>query len=634
MKTLSFVLFFYATINSVSAQKSEDFIPVDAVTVFSINNFELLQKISLDDLVKYEFMQEVQQELFDGSTSGKTIKESGLDFGQKLNIYYGLNKEYEISGFSFGVSNINQLFAAFDDFEKMKSPISGVDFYSSYFNHLIIKNDVGVLLRVEPQNEAVEKIADSIWSARGFGYYDRYNYYDRSYENGYDEMPPLILEEEVATEEAEKDVFDVEDQIVEIEDGDEYYEEANDLTIKNYFELKDSIYAELNNQYLMKVANELFVEGKNLRKADKVFADQVNHSVEGTFYLDNSRNMQKSQPFWYYQQIMPTLAEEISNIYGDNKMVGDLSINDNSIQAEMTANYGDALGSIYKEMNDTKFDKNVTKYIHKDNAAYFTYNVDLGKAYDQTYEILMPILRNEKSRYAAGSVMTIEVLHAFLDREVIFNTYKGSMFGTFNGVKNVPVRKLEYDWDEDFNYTEVETFEDTEVPIFTLGFSTKRNDIPNTFMQQMAKLNSEWENHGKYWKIENAMLNSLPIYVINSGGLFILTNDENLAVNNPDGYGADKISRKQIRKTKKSGFMYGEVDWSRAIDNMPREFMSSEQIDMLMSLQAKTGNMVLTSSITSLNQTDISLSYDFNESYENPGKYLLDMVNSLYILMK
>ena len=81
--------------SQVIGQESELLIPKEAVSVFSINNVNLLQKISLDDLVKYEFMEEVQQELFDGSTSGKTLKESGIDFNQKLiqNNYY-LCKSY------------------------------------------------------------------------------------------------------------------------------------------------------------------------------------------------------------------------------------------------------------------------------------------------------------------------------------------------------------------------------------------------------------------------------------------------------------------------------------------------------------------------------------------------------------
>lgn len=147
MKTLSLFLLLFAATTNVYAQKSEDFIPLDAVTVFSINNFTLLQKVSLDDLVKYEFMQELQQELFDGSTAGKTIKESGIDFEQKLNVYYGKNEDYEVSGFSFAIKDIDQLFTVFDDFDEMTSPFENLKFYSSYFNHLIIQGNIGEIGR-------------------------------------------------------------------------------------------------------------------------------------------------------------------------------------------------------------------------------------------------------------------------------------------------------------------------------------------------------------------------------------------------------------------------------------------------------------------------------------------------------
>ena len=64
----------------ILAQQSEALIPRDASTVFSINNINLLQKISIDELVEYDFMEELHQELFDGSTAGKTLKDAGLDF--------------------------------------------------------------------------------------------------------------------------------------------------------------------------------------------------------------------------------------------------------------------------------------------------------------------------------------------------------------------------------------------------------------------------------------------------------------------------------------------------------------------------------------------------------------------------
>ena len=89
----------------VYSQQSEKLVPKEASTVFSINNINLLKKISLDDLVKYDFMEEIHQELFDGSTSGKTLKDAGLDFEQRLNIFYGKDEHIEVSGFSFGIKD-------------------------------------------------------------------------------------------------------------------------------------------------------------------------------------------------------------------------------------------------------------------------------------------------------------------------------------------------------------------------------------------------------------------------------------------------------------------------------------------------------------------------------------------------
>ena len=113
MKNL--VLFLFCLSFSNLFSQSELLIPRDAVTVFSINNVNLLQKISMDELVQYDFMEEVHQELFDGSTSEKTLKDAGIDFNQRLNVFYGKSDDAELSGFTFGISNSSNLFEVFDD---------------------------------------------------------------------------------------------------------------------------------------------------------------------------------------------------------------------------------------------------------------------------------------------------------------------------------------------------------------------------------------------------------------------------------------------------------------------------------------------------------------------------------------
>jgi hypothetical protein len=84
-----------------------------------------------------------------------------------MNIFYGRGKEYEISGFTFGIKNKKDLFQVFDDFQLADSKIPGTETYTSFFNSLIIKGNSALLIRVEPLAERVNELTDSIWYANG-----------------------------------------------------------------------------------------------------------------------------------------------------------------------------------------------------------------------------------------------------------------------------------------------------------------------------------------------------------------------------------------------------------------------------------------------------------------------------------
>jgi hypothetical protein len=603
------------------AQQSELLIPKDAVTVFSLNNIQLLQKVSLDDLVSYEFMSEVQQELFDGSTSGKTLKDSGLDFDQRLNVFYGKGDQYEISGFTFGMKDKEQLFTVFDDFEKSKSPYEGVELYTSFFNNLLIKGNQGLLIRVEPTMEKIDEITDSIWYARGFEdpWMELY-YPEDDYEGEFDGE----MEEEMYQE-----TFDTEDQ------GNYFPPDQEDPLKKNYFELRDSVNTIYQQRYFSFVCDELFKDGYNLMKHDLRFTEHIKHTSEGIFYLDNSRSVQKAQNLWYLQTMFPTLYNDVKELYTGNVILGDLFLKDNAVEFKVEARYGQELGSIYEKMNNSKFDKDVLKYIHKDNSAFFSYNVNLREAYEQAYKVIVPILENERNVQVSYNLLMLELINEYVNKDALFDTYKGSMFGTFNGIRKIKTKKIIFEYDEEtFDYIEREVEAEEDMPIFTLGFSTERGDIPEKILKHLSRLTSRFKNMGDYWVYEEAVLDAASLYMIHKNGLFIFTNDEDLAMNHSDGYGADALKGSLAKKAKKSGFMYGHIDWSRTIDHFPRDFFNEEENEMLDAMRGKTGNMELTSSKTTKESTKFNLVYNFNGEYENSGKYLLDLVNSVYVISK
>lgn len=602
-------------------QKSEELVPSEAVTVFSLNNIKLLQKISLDQLVQYEFMEELQQELFDGSTSGKTIKDSGLDFDQKINIFLGKNSNYSISGITFGIENKTNLFSVFDDFKPVESSYNDVEWYDSYINNLLIKGKSAILLRIEPNERKIDDVIDSIWYARGNS---------GQWEWAYDEDETDIEFQD------EKDSLEIVDENISDEE----------TLMKTYYELRDSVQYALQQEYEEQVLNELFLKNKKLILTDLRFANQLTHESEGTYYFDYSRKLEKNGDLFYFQGLIPSIYNQVNELYEGNIIVGDLMLIEDHLEFKVETKYNEKLGAIYSELADAKLDKSVKKYIHENSPAFFIYKVNLKEAFDKAFEIVIPILQKEENRKdLIANVMLLDLMNEFLNKEAIFDTYMGSVFGTFNGVKKIKTKKIEYIYDEEnFEYYEREAEAEEDMPVFTFGISTKRPDIPEKILGYLTKIMASREN-GKihyisnkkgheYYVMDKAILNAAPLYMINKNGLFIFTNDEDLAKNNAAGYDDKAISSKDLKKAEKGGVMYAKMDLNSTVNLFPRDVFSAKENELIDALRGKTGNMELTTSKTTLEKTNLNLEYDFKADSNGPGIHLLDLINVIYVLTK
>jgi len=587
-------------------QQSENIVPKEASTVFSINNINLLKKISLNELVKYDFMEEIHQELFDGSTEGKTLKDAGMDFDQRLNIFYGKNDQLEVSGFSFGVSNKLALFEVFDDFEADGLISSSVEKYSSFFNTLIIANNAALLIRVEPRDQYVTDVTDSIWYARGN-------------ENPFGTSLELDLLQE--PEEFYED------------DMHKLYNSDFDLE-KNYWEIRDSILYDLQVKNLEDVLTDLFLNKNSLYSEDPRFAKQVSRSSEGVFYLDNSRNITNEQGLWYFQTMYPIMNDDLKELYKENIMLGDLSIDSNEINFTVNANYGQELGSIYSEMNNNKINKKFLKYIPDNSPAYVVYNIDLKKAYEKAYDIVLPILKSQKNVEMVMNIMAIQLLDQLVDKKSFFGAYKGGMFASFNGVEKVKVNQVEYVYDEEnFDYSEIEIESDEEIPVFTIGFASQRPDLFEMILEDLSRLSSRIQKKEGYWVVEDAILDATPVYLICNKNTFIISNNRMLVESNLEGYGANSLSGKKIKRLKKSGVLYASVDLDETFQKIPFDFLDERQKNVIDRMKGKSGRIELTSGNSELDHTKYKMTYSFEQGGDS-GKQFLDIINSLYIFSK
>ncbi len=614
-------IFLFASF-SLFAQRSEELVPQQAVTVFSLNNINILQQISLDDLVQYEFMEELQQELFDGSTSGKTIKESGIDFDQKLNVFNGKGEQYTVNGFTFGIANKDQLFETFDDFLPVESPYPGTELYVSYFNRIAIKGNTGILFRIAPTMRLVDQITDSIWYARGNGY----PWYNEDFEGIFEEV-------EVPSESIEPDMETEENTASPVE---EYLPVAGaDPDNKTYYELRDSVDFALQEEFILEFSKDLLVDGKNLMMRSPEFTEQLKHNSEAILFSDNSRRIETDDEFWYFRSLYPTFFYDVKELYEDNLILGDLSIQNGKVGFSIDMKYSEKLGSIYQELTRSKFDSHIIKYIPKEASAFFTYNVNMLQAYKKTYEVLTPILEKSNDPNVAGDLMVLELFDILMDEETIFGTYKGSMFGTYTDVKKVKTKKIVFDYDEDtFEYTEQEVEAEEDMPIFTLGFSTERTDIVERLLKRISKLNSNLHVENDYWVIDHAILDAAPIYLIPRKGIFLISNDGEFAQNNSNGYSSSLIDKNALKQAKKSGAFYAKIDLDDAIAKIPKEIFTERENNVVDVVRGKNGIVEITSTKTTNSGTTFNLNYNYDADLNDSGKYILDLINSIYVISK
>ena len=635
--TYTILLIFALNISLLFSQNPEYLIPKDAITVFSIHKFDKIQNISLEKLMAYEFMSELEQEQYDGSTSGKKLKNSGLDLSKKMSVFSGRNENYLVTGVTFGLKNTDELFKVFDDFQKAESPYEDYDLYTSYFNKLFIKNNTALLIRLEVNEEMVNTIADSIdYEIRGVHHWQHNEIETDITEEWIDEM----------TEETEVIIQEKEDTVIyDVETSKELIDEITALSEvnheKTYWEIRDSVQLALHQKFEKTVLDDLIKNNISLITTDEDFKKQISHDTKGTFYFDNSRNITSagSNLLWGRNRTFDEIMDNMEKLYSNNKTIGDLVMIDGNLKFKVTSTYSEDMGSIYSELNDTKMHKKLGNYIHQNCPAFFIYKINLQAAYEKASEILMPILRKENNSKVTAAVMMYDILNEFIDKDALFNTFQGSVFATFNGIKKVLSKNIEFTYDEEtFEYTEVPVEVEKDMPLFTLGISSSNEEIINKVFTSISKvqpmLKQTISKSGKYWEVKDGIMNGASVFYFHKNDIFFITNDEKIAKYHQEGYGVESISKKELKKAKKGGAIYMKADFNKAIDQIPIGLFKDEAMDFITSIKKGSGIVEISTAKTSKNKTNMTLSYNFDNSLDTEGKHILDLINAVYLFSK
>jgi len=181
------------------------------------------------------------------------------------------------------------------------------------------------------------------------------------------------------------------------------------------------------------------------------------------------------------------------------------------------------LDKLAQEIYAKKLDPKLFKYLKaKDAIFYAGIAADIPKISEFTEEYYRMILEGD----SIGDLLLAgwDVLDIAIDQEALTNLLSGDILLSVTGVRNVKTTYTTYDYDENYNATEVEKTRETPVPVMTalakIGDMANFNKILN--LLEKTKI---VEKEGDYYVIPKAADELGTFYIRIKEGIFIFTND-------------------------------------------------------------------------------------------------------------
>ncbi len=510
MNRLLLIAFASLIMSTLQAQDLASKIPQDAFAVVNIQTGQFFKLINVED--------------FDRSTIGKALVDLGqkvstsnmtsvADYGFDLNrtSYFWTSKTDSIIHFTViiplsDVSAFEQAFTAEEDIIQQGMTRQFTKLLDDQQVTFAWDSRMLCISSGSPVNNYFEnqEVADRY----GITYYDYGNYYDEPdttsttidsvgdwKDDDFDIAPPMVQIEpapaDVAAAEAAEDIadslasMDYKEETIGVDSTTEWWADTTEYGVEEstpyegYYtkniRIKDSLAGVWAREYTESIFN---------RPTDQSILD--NHS----YLLSVKKDALMTGWLSNLEAIYSTLLPDLFGMRGDGKLFSyygsvyaGLYADGEGFKLGTAMEVSDDLARSFKRIYRPKINRKFLKYVNSDNAVGFfgfamdskAYLEELPKLMNDTYGKIFAQYENEISLGA-------EIVSLLLDEEAIASVAKGDGLFVLNGIAEKEVTYTDYEYDEDYNYKEVEKTKMETIPDFMAMFSSENASLYNRFV--------------------------------------------------------------------------------------------------------------------------------------------------------
>ena len=611
------------------AQDTTTKIPNDAVVVATIKGNNLLQLMSMEELNNSFVGAEILKEVSKKENKYNSLEDFGFNLGATSHYFFQVNDSINYNTIIIPIKDVNK-FESFLKDQNNKEIVNqnGVKSFKDQNDGAIVWNDSVLIMVIGSTNDFYFENEEVI-NRYGLESED-YSSYEEFIDGAEEvvEVEEYVIEsaevyEEVEVEEVEEEIEETVIESTEIYEEDteeeEDYSYYNDYYNSNYTKKK-----ELAKKWSMSKAIELLSQpvSKSILQ-NKSYLKSLDDKAEVTLWISDFSSIYDNLfGSMYYRQLG---GLNLGSMYADSGLTAKLFLEKDKLQLITTYTMSDEMAESYKKMTSNKLNKKFLKYINEDRMiGYMSYSISTKAALDE-YPKLMKNLYSSMPSYGEEAGLAIDLFSLLLDEEAVSKVLPGDMLFLLSGISQRDVTYTTYEYNDDYEYVEIENTKTETVPDFLLMISTEDARFLNKFINYSIKKQLVTYENGYYvLTIPQSPLDVF--FAIKDGIVFIGTSELEMNKIIKGTFDA-KVSSKHKKLLLDSNYS-AYLNGKQLASKIPMEDMNKDMVDKLNWFLNNTEDGYIKSSKIKGNSMDAEMVIEVPSTEENALKYLFNIIET------
>lgn len=380
---------------------------------------------------------------------------------------------------------------------------------------------------------------------------------------------------------------------------------------------------QLTLEWMTVQANQIFNSNYESIESNKSYAASLDKNAIAEVWVSSLQDV--------YNSLSPAFGSygKAGVMKGYGSLTAKLFMDKKSFRISTGLELAKEQADSYKKIMNRKLNKKFLKYVDSEKAIGFmgyaidtkAYLEELPKLMQQTYGSFLGTNKMDEE-IALGS----ELFSLLLDEEAVSKVVKGDALFIINGLNSRDVTYTTYDYDEDYNQTEVTKTKKETLPDFLFMFSSEDQRLMNKLIRYGINKNKVSVSNNIY-KIEEKK-SPIDIYFMIKDGIVFFGNSltEMQSINDNSFRASISNTHKTLLSKNNFSFLFNAKNLVGKVPN--EEIGGEETAKKFNETLGKMGNVYMKSNPIKGNLVSADISAEIPNGHENALKYLFTLIEN------